>query len=128
PANVITRLAMRLTSFAPSPRLCGVAFAAIAAVAFSSARANAECGEYVHIGQDRAGDGSPCRGPGCANKPTTPDLPMTAPTDEPPGAKPVAACDSAAECSSESTRTRFPYSIGLPTHISTPIFHPPRAA
>jgi hypothetical protein len=120
---------MRSSFFKPSPRLCGAAFAAIAAVALSSGRANAECGDYVHIVKDGiAADGSPCRGPGCSNKPATPDLPMTASSTERTGAKLVAACDLAAEGSPECTRTRFPCSIGLPNHISTPIFHPPRFA
>jgi hypothetical protein len=132
---------MRPFSHRLSLRLCGVAFAALAAVACSSGRAAAACGDYVHVVTDGAQADSPampgepdlprppCHGPGCSGQPTPPIPPLTAPVTEPTGAKELAtrAAGDAGDHGG-SARHPVPEAIGSPVRTSTPIFHPPRFA
>jgi hypothetical protein len=128
---------MRPLSHRPSLRLCGVAFAALVAVACSSGRASAACGDYVHVLKDGAQAGgpmmpgqpdAPCHGPGCSNQPTAPILPLTAPVAEPGGSKELATSGVDADGRGGAARHCFPNAIGTPVRTSNPIFRPPATA
>lgn len=126
-------------------RATGIALAITVGVVFSSARASAGCGDYVHIvGQpaeptghampttadhDRVSlPGQPCHGPGCSNRPSQPVAPLTVPVTESGGAKELAARSAAADRPDCSSRHPIPHTIGSPVHLPTAIFDPPRAA
>jgi len=123
-------------------RAIGITLAITVGVVFSSARASASCGDYVHIaGQpadqaitlpaphDRDGlPRPPCHGPNCSNHSPEPVPPFTAPVVESLGAKGLVARSHADDRAGGSSAHSIPRSIGSPVHLPSAIFDPPRAA
>ena len=126
-------------------RLAGIAIAITVGMAFSSSRASAACGDYLHIvglpdesireanslptylDRERL-PRIPCHGPGCSNRPSQSLPPLTVPVTN-GGVKEVADHYGTGDNPSDSsTRHRVPRTIGLPIHFSTPVFDPPRLA
>jgi hypothetical protein len=119
-----------------------VAFAIVAAVAFAPSRAQATCGDYVHIGPPpQAADvGSPgettptpdaprqpCHGPGCSGHPGPPTVPLSAPVSFESQAKQWAArVHGEGDSGGPPGRSLADPSDCSPVHMSRSIFHPPR--
>jgi len=107
-------------------------------IASAPAKATAACGDYVviasHDGASAQGPSDPalprlpCHGPGCSNRPIEPEQPLTAPITVSTQAKDCSARMPDAIPRRDSGSVIPLTSDGLTVHISSAIFHPPRAA
>jgi hypothetical protein len=127
---------MMVSSRAQLLRPLGTALAVAVVVALAPGRAAAECGDYVHILNDRSdappagapeSPRKPCHGPGCSNQPASP-VPLSAPAAPPADPKEGAARATDSPRDDDRTGWHLPSSPdAVPEHVPQPIFHPPRA-
>jgi hypothetical protein len=115
-------------------RTVGIAAAILAAVAASPKRAEASCGNYVHIAAPGEEDSAPapmpkpCDGPNCSSRQTPPVSPLSAPVVEWDASKSVARLAGEVVPANESKTYRAARStLLLPDPVRSSIFHPPRA-
>ena len=126
---------MKTLSAILNVRAAGITFVVLAAVASSPARAEAACGDYVHILKADAGDAAPvpmpkppCDGPNCSNRQVPPAVPLSVPTAEREVPKPLAKLVEAFDPSFKiHVLFKTCSSLTLPDPGSSSIFHPPRS-
>jgi hypothetical protein len=131
----VTMIASPATAFCRA----GVTTAVLVALALSSGRASAACGDYVTIrdaatpehpmaGPARGDHGpkSPCQGPSCSGRPAAPPTPAPPPSGQAPDAKAfVVGSDDPGETGSRGVVPPPPGRT--PLDHPRAIFHPPRA-
>ena len=126
-----------------NPRSVGVAIAIIVAMAYSPDRAEAACGDYVHIATDKPVEllppsfpvlievdspRQPCHGPNCSRKPSRPVPPLSAPVTESSPDKELAVPGSIDIDLDLGMERCFGSELSVcPISQPNSVFHPPRS-